>query len=469
MINTKYSKKYFIANNNSDNNKSAFKINYDEADGSIRRSLSLQHLKKPLNKTSIRPLNETAQKPLNETAEKPLLETAEKPFLETAEKPIIETAEKLLNGKKWRIKTEEEYQIGFKIYRRRAVSSLEEAVSKRKVPETVGNCENNIQNWHKNQECFLDFLKGLLELDPKKRWSAAQALLHPFITEERVEIPFTPPPHKTCCLLHETPPLHKTCCLLHETPPLMTKLYETPHHNIGYKSEIIIASSNLMKPSNEIYRPIISKNIFTKIKNNLDKGHMGDLAPGGGVTPTGEGLAPGGLVTPPGAVNSKWTIKTASNQLKHLMMLMPSSAQEFISQVRELNQQRPQSEGPKMLVNDARIRQSNPTCRSCDISSNSVYCVSDDNQRSIGLNLGYSPAISSCGSSVTAASSTPGGPTSRNIKPPKEGYDFIDIPLQNVVTDKKQFQKDNVVTDKKQFQKDKLGHSGPVKLLYIPK
>jgi dual specificity protein kinase YAK1 len=32
---------------------------------------------------------------------------------------------------------------------------------------------------------FIDFVQGLLNMDPIKRWSPQQAKLHPFITGER--------------------------------------------------------------------------------------------------------------------------------------------------------------------------------------------------------------------------------------------------------------------------------------------
>ena len=37
---------------------------------------------------------------------------------------------------------------------------------------------------------FTDFVLGLLNLDPIKRWSPQQAMLHPFITGEKFTGPF---------------------------------------------------------------------------------------------------------------------------------------------------------------------------------------------------------------------------------------------------------------------------------------
>ncbi|WVZ26568.1 hypothetical protein V8G54_005112 [Vigna mungo] len=41
---------------------------------------------------------------------------------------------------------------------------------------------------------LIDFLKGLVELDPSKRWSPVQASKHPFVTGEPFTHPYMPPP-----------------------------------------------------------------------------------------------------------------------------------------------------------------------------------------------------------------------------------------------------------------------------------
>jgi serine/threonine protein kinase len=40
--------------------------------------------------------------------------------------------------------------------------------------------------------CILDFLYGVLELNPLKRWTPQQALQHPFITQKPFTGPFKP-------------------------------------------------------------------------------------------------------------------------------------------------------------------------------------------------------------------------------------------------------------------------------------
>uniref|UniRef100_A0A7S2W416 Protein kinase domain-containing protein n=1 Tax=Mucochytrium quahogii TaxID=96639 RepID=A0A7S2W416_9STRA len=43
------------------------------------------------------------------------------------------------------------------------------------------------------RECFMDFVKGLLRVDPQKRWTAWQANRHPFLSKKRFDGPFEPP------------------------------------------------------------------------------------------------------------------------------------------------------------------------------------------------------------------------------------------------------------------------------------
>ncbi|KAL2623852.1 hypothetical protein R1flu_008097 [Riccia fluitans] len=45
-----------------------------------------------------------------------------------------------------------------------------------------------------NRKVFIDFLKGLVNLDPVSRWTPRQALQHPFLTDRPFSGPFRPPP-----------------------------------------------------------------------------------------------------------------------------------------------------------------------------------------------------------------------------------------------------------------------------------
>lgn len=43
-----------------------------------------------------------------------------------------------------------------------------------------------------HEECFLDFVRGLLQIDPELRWSPREALDHPFITRKEYLGPYVP-------------------------------------------------------------------------------------------------------------------------------------------------------------------------------------------------------------------------------------------------------------------------------------
>ena len=44
-----------------------------------------------------------------------------------------------------------------------------------------------------NRLAFIDFVRGLLNINPLERWSPQQAKLHPFITQQKYTGPFVPP------------------------------------------------------------------------------------------------------------------------------------------------------------------------------------------------------------------------------------------------------------------------------------
>ena len=44
-----------------------------------------------------------------------------------------------------------------------------------------------------NRIAFIDFVRGLLNINPLERWSPQQAKLHPFITQQKFTQPFVPP------------------------------------------------------------------------------------------------------------------------------------------------------------------------------------------------------------------------------------------------------------------------------------
>ena len=52
---------------------------------------------------------------------------------------------------------------------------------------------------------FIDFVRGLLNINPLERWSPQQAKLHPFITQQKFTGPFVPPMNLKASALTKTP------------------------------------------------------------------------------------------------------------------------------------------------------------------------------------------------------------------------------------------------------------------------
>lgn len=63
-----------------------------------------------------------------------------------------------------------------------------------------GNAELN------NRVAFIDFVRGLLTINPLERWSPQQAKLHPFITQQKFTGPFVPPMNLKYASLSKTIP-----------------------------------------------------------------------------------------------------------------------------------------------------------------------------------------------------------------------------------------------------------------------
>ena len=56
-----------------------------------------------------------------------------------------------------------------------------------------------------NRTAFIDFVRGLLNLNPLERWSPQQAKLHPFITQQKFTGPFVPPMNLKSSSLNRSP------------------------------------------------------------------------------------------------------------------------------------------------------------------------------------------------------------------------------------------------------------------------
>ena len=55
-----------------------------------------------------------------------------------------------------------------------------------------------------NRVAFIDFVRGLLSINPLERWSPQQAKLHPFITQQKFTGPFVPPMNLKYSSLNKT-------------------------------------------------------------------------------------------------------------------------------------------------------------------------------------------------------------------------------------------------------------------------
>jgi len=56
-----------------------------------------------------------------------------------------------------------------------------------------------------NRVAFIDFVRGLLNINPLERWSPQQAKLHPFITQQKYTGPFVPPMNLKSTSLNRSP------------------------------------------------------------------------------------------------------------------------------------------------------------------------------------------------------------------------------------------------------------------------
>ncbi|KAL6008621.1 hypothetical protein ACLOJK_034135 [Asimina triloba] len=61
-------------------------------------------------------------------------------------------------------------------------------------PHRTNSTEEEISKEKLNRLALVDFLKGLVEFDPVKRWSPLQAVRHPFVTGEPFTSPYRPAP-----------------------------------------------------------------------------------------------------------------------------------------------------------------------------------------------------------------------------------------------------------------------------------
>ncbi|KAJ2507519.1 dual specificity protein kinase yak1, partial [Coemansia sp. RSA 2049] len=72
-----------------------------------------------------------------------------------------------------------------------AATTLDELITTYPVRRRLTDTEQ--QREYQSRIALIDFLRGLLQLDPAKRWSPQQASMHPFITGDPLIRPFVPP------------------------------------------------------------------------------------------------------------------------------------------------------------------------------------------------------------------------------------------------------------------------------------
>ncbi|KAL5340887.1 kinase-like domain-containing protein [Aspergillus crustosus] len=84
-------------------------------------------------------------------------------------------------------------------------STLEEII--RSYPMPRKNMKQaEIEREVNNRVAFIDFVRGLLSINPLERWSPQQAKLHPFITQQKFTGPFVPPMNLKYASLNKTLP-----------------------------------------------------------------------------------------------------------------------------------------------------------------------------------------------------------------------------------------------------------------------
>lgn len=65
--------------------------------------------------------------------------------------------------------------------------------------------QSEIDREMNNRVAFIDFVRGLLNINPLERWTPQQAKLHPFITQQKYTGPFVPPQNLKSSSINRTP------------------------------------------------------------------------------------------------------------------------------------------------------------------------------------------------------------------------------------------------------------------------
>ncbi|KAI1812030.1 kinase-like protein [Poronia punctata] len=83
-------------------------------------------------------------------------------------------------------------------------NTLEEIIKTYAMPRKNMK-QSEIEREMNNRIAFIDFVRGLLTINPLERWSPQQAKLHPFITQQKFTGPFVPPMNLKASSLNRSP------------------------------------------------------------------------------------------------------------------------------------------------------------------------------------------------------------------------------------------------------------------------
>ncbi|KPV77680.1 uncharacterized protein RHOBADRAFT_33837, partial [Rhodotorula graminis WP1] len=111
---------------------------------------------------------------------------------------FFETVSDEYGRRRYRLKSLERYASEYKANEQPSkkyfsASTLPEIVKQYPIVRK-GLKEAEVDKEMINRLAFIDFVQGLLNLDPEQRWSPQQARLHPFVLGEPLLAPFVPPP-----------------------------------------------------------------------------------------------------------------------------------------------------------------------------------------------------------------------------------------------------------------------------------
>lgn len=115
--------------------------------------------------------------------------------------------------RKYRLKTVEEFNNDFKDINEKPGkqyfkwSKLNDIIKNYKIPKNIQHSDDLIRQELNQRECLINFLNGILNINPLERWTPQQASLHPFITNQPFTGEWFPPgslPSLTKNLQHHT-------------------------------------------------------------------------------------------------------------------------------------------------------------------------------------------------------------------------------------------------------------------------